>query len=221
MRRRRDLVAGITLCLVGVLGLAVLGGARWSMGGAGMMGMGGMMDRGGMKSMMQGMMGGQLPTGIDPEDLPDPGSPGARLLVRYCAQCHDLPSPGLHTANEWPVVIARMDRRMRMMGGGMMMGVGSPSRKESGKILAYLQRHALKPADPARQEGLDTPEGRAFREVCSGCHVLPDPGQHTAAEWPEVVVRMKRNMAAMGKEAPDEDVLLGIVGYLKEHAGRP
>lgn len=47
--------------------------------------------------MMQDMMSGRLPPGIEPEDLPETDSTGAKLIVRYCTQCHNLPSPSMHT----------------------------------------------------------------------------------------------------------------------------
>jgi len=35
------------------------------------------------------------PAGIRAESLPDPASPGARVLVQYCTLCHALPSPAV------------------------------------------------------------------------------------------------------------------------------
>ena len=90
--------------------------------------------------MMQRMMGDQLPPGIDAADLPDPQSQGARLMARYCTQCHDLPPPVLHTSSEWPKVFARMDRRMKMM--SRMGSILRPTNQERSVILNYLRRHA-------------------------------------------------------------------------------
>ena len=63
--------------------------------------------------MGRGMMGtpaqGQYPPAITPDQLPSPASAGARLMQKFCVQCHGLPSPGLHTAGEWPAVVGRMD----------------------------------------------------------------------------------------------------------------
>lgn len=221
MRNGRSLVAGVLLLFVGIAGLTALSGPRQSMGG--MMGGGMMMDREGMKAMMKEMMSAQLPPGIAPEDLPDPQSPGARLLTQYCAQCHDLPGPGMHTAREWPPVVERMNRRMRMMSGRGMMGgmmgrMAAPSDKELHEIVDYLQRHAQAPMDRSRYPDLDTEAGIAFQETCSRCHALPDPKQHTAGEWPLVVSRMKRNMTAMGKTVPEKDVIEQVVDFLRRHA---
>lgn len=189
--------------------------------GGGMMGgmMGG--DGRGMRDMMRGMMGGMLPPGIAPSELPEPQSAGARLLDRYCTQCHDLPGPGLHTGAEWPAVVARMNTRMQMMGGGMMegsmMNIAAPTRGELKTLLVYLQQHAQRPIDRSALPDLDSPAGRTFAATCAQCHALPDPGQHSAAEWPAVVGRMKGHMAAMGKPVPGEAQSGVIVGFLQRH----
>jgi hypothetical protein len=105
----------------------------------GMGGMG-MMDQRAMKKMVQRMMEDQLPPGLDETDLPEPNSQGAQLLARYCVQCHDLPPPVLHTASEWPKVLVRMERRMKMM--ARMGSILNPTDQEQAAILDYLQRHA-------------------------------------------------------------------------------
>ena len=114
-----------------------------------MMGTDGMMGRSGMKRMMQDMMGNMLPLGIDPASLPQPHSEGARLMQHYCTQCHGLPGPGLHTAAEWPAVMARMAARARIMSDQDMMGIQAPSAKEQATLLAYLQKHAQIPLNKA------------------------------------------------------------------------
>lgn len=180
----------------------------------------------GMREMMQRMMGDVLPPGIDPGLLPAPTSKGARLLGRYCMQCHNLPGPGMHTAPEWPAVVARMNQRMQMMSGhgmmGMMMGqVEAPSASELRSILDYLQAHAQRPIVPNRYPELATASGRAFQTTCARCHALPDPQQHTAEEWPAVVARMQQNMLTMGKTVPDEKALGEIIGFLQRNARQP
>lgn len=177
----------------------------------------------GMRDMMQRMMGDILPPGIDSALLPAPDCKGARLLGHYCAQCHNLPGPGMHTAPEWPAVVARMNHRMQMMSGpgmmGMMMRVEAPSAGELREIVSYLQAHAQRPIDPARYPELATPTGgRSFQTTCARCHALPDPQQHTAEERSGVVARMTQNMAAMGKTTPDEEALGEIVGFLQRGA---
>ena len=124
----------------------VLGGVGLFLAGAllsrtmpmmGMMGLGGGMGQGmmgqrQMKDMMQGMMSGILPPGIEPHNLPESESQGARVLSTYCSECHNLPSPRMHTAEDWPRVASRMLIRERMMAGmrGMMMQVTAPTSQE-------------------------------------------------------------------------------------------
>jgi cytochrome c2 len=209
----RTLTAGFTLVVVGH-------GLIWAQG---MMGRGDhMMGGRHMREMMQRMMGDMLPPPMDPAFLPDPNSEGARLLQQYCAQCHNLPGPGLHTAAEWPAVVNRMNRRMRMMGRhGMMMmeRVESPSRQENVVILDYLQAHAQQPLTARLSPALESKAGQAFRASCAQCHALPDPGQHSSWEWPAVVERMKGYITAMGKVVPNESELTAITGFLQRHAG--
>ncbi len=134
MKSNMRLIIGLILFLTGVGGLWAVRSVPMSMGGMGMM------DQGGMKEMMKRMMGDQLPPGIDAADLPDPKSSGARLLARYCIQCHDLPPPALHASNEWPQVLARMEQRMEKM--SRMGSMLSPTGQERLVILNYLKRHA-------------------------------------------------------------------------------
>lgn len=147
---RSRLFRTIVLVLSGA-GLFVVGSlVSCMMPMMGMMGMDdkndrGIMDQGHMKEMMQQMMGGMLPPGIEPQDLPEPESQGAKLLSTYCAQCHNLPSPRMHTAEDWSRVVGRMLMRERMMARmrGMMMQVNAPSSPEEEALLQYLAKHAM------------------------------------------------------------------------------
>ena len=174
-----------------------------------------------------------LPPTFDAAQLPRPRSAGARLLVRYCVQCHNLPNPAMHDARRWPSVLERMVLRMRGKGNlgvlmkEMMAGVEAPTEAEHRVLLAYLRRHAQKAIDPKAVTDLYAPEGEAFRLACSQCHVLPDPGRYTAAEWPKVVARMQENMQWMNrvvgtKPVPGEPQLRleDINAFLARHARR-
>lgn len=223
MRRNRTLIIGMALLLAGATGLMSLYSPPMSM--AGMMGGGMMMGRdgmNGMKGMMKEMMGAQLPPGIDPRDLPEATSNGARLLGQYCTQCHEMPGPGMHTAEEWPRVVDRMNQRMQMMSGRNMMrmmhDIKAPSDNELQILVAYLQKHAQQAIDKTQYTDLNSPAGKTFMATCSQCHALPDPKQHTVDEWPAVVERMTRNMDAMEKAVPDQEILEAIVAYLQKHA---
>jgi hypothetical protein len=140
-----------------------------------------------------------LPPAMEPAQLPDPTSPGARLTARYCVQCHYLPSPHMHTPARWKPVVERMVWRMRGEGnlGGIMKDlmaqVRAPSDDETAALTRYLQRHGQREIDAAHP-ALATPAGQMFSIACSQCHALPDPSRHTAREWPEVVNRMEGHM---------------------------
>ena len=153
-----------------------------------------------------------LPPALEANELPQPASRGASLVVRYCVQCHNLPNPAMHAAARWPSVLARMVFRMEGRGNmgtlmaDMMAGVKAPDRDERRALLAYLQKNAQRPLDAARYPEVDAPSGEAFRLACSQCHVLPDPRRHSAAEWPAVVARMERNMQWMNRVVGSKSV---------------
>ncbi len=226
MRKNRLLIIAVILIVLGLIGFVTTAwfgnyqarGRMSQMPGMMMNGMmgGGMMNRGQMKDMMQRMMPGMLPPGIKPENLPEPDGRGAKLLTHYCTQCHDLPSPRMHTAEEWPSITGRMFTRMSMMSG--MMDIENPSSEEQLLIVAYLKDHSLKSVAP---DMLPFPESKGailFKETCTQCHALPDPTLHTAQDWGAVVERMRGNMQAMGKRVITDQEKTEIGAYLSNHA---
>jgi cytochrome c5 len=159
-----------------------------------------------------------LPPTFEAAQLPEKESRGARLVVRYCVQCHNLPNPAMHHAAKWPSIFERMVVRMRGKGNmgelmqEMMAGVEAPTEDEARLLLAYLRRNGQKPLDPKKYPEVNLPEGQSFKLACEQCHVLPDPLRHTAAEWPSVVARMEKNMEWMNRvvgnqHPPDEPQL--------------
>jgi hypothetical protein len=146
-----------------------------------------------------------LPPTFEARQLPEPGSQGARLALRYCVQCHNLPNPAMHHAEKWPPIVDRMVVRMEGRGNmgklmaEMMAGVKSPAPEETQTLIAYLQKYAQTPLDEKRYPEVLQRSGQAFRLACNQCHVLPDPKRHTAAEWPSVVARMQKNMEWMNQ----------------------
>lgn len=141
-----------------------------------------------------------LPPSVEPAQLPEPQSAGARLAARYCVQCHYLPNPQMHTASRWQPIIERMVWRMRGNGNmgplmkDMMANVRAPSDTEAAELSAYLEKHAQTAIDPDHP-ALRTTAGQIYSIACSQCHALPDPQRHTAMEWPQVVRRMQNHMA--------------------------
>jgi hypothetical protein len=173
-----------------------------------------------------------LPPTFEARQLPEPGSEGARLTLRYCVQCHNLANPAMHDEKRWPGVVQRMVLRMEGRGNlgslmsEMMAGVRAPSAEETKTLVAYLLRHAQKPID-AQRYPVNRREGEAFRLACNQCHVLPDPQRHTPAEWRAVVSRMQENMEWMNrvvssKPLPGEPQLRveEILAFLEKYARR-
>jgi hypothetical protein len=146
-----------------------------------------------------------LPPTFDANRLPQKKSRGARLVLRYCVQCHNLPNPAMHHAAKWPAILDRMVVRMQGKGNmgdlmhDMMDGVSAPSDDESRALLAYLRRNAQKPLDPEKYSDLNEPRSQSFKLACQQCHVLPDPERYTAGQWPAVVARMEKNMEWMNR----------------------
>ncbi len=149
-----------------------------------------------------------LPPGIPADSLPDHASVGAQTLVKYCVQCHALPSPKMHSTVDWPAVLRRMWTRIDMMQGAL--GVQTPSVPERIQLANYLTSHALPvaaslPAGPYRD---------LFVQMCSRCHATPDPRAHTQADWPAVVNIMEQNMVRMKVSVPSREQSQQIVLYL-------
>ena len=175
-----------------------------------------------------------LPPTFERRQLPDPRSRGAGLVLRYCVQCHNLPNPAMHDAKRWPSVVERMVVRMQGKGNlgalmtEMMANVEAPNPAEQSVLLDYLTRHAQKPLDEANVPEVLRPSGESFRLACSQCHTLPDPKRYTAAQWPAVVERMRKNMEWMNRivgSRPDPTEpqlrIQDINSFLARHARRP
>ena len=88
------------------------------------------------------MWGGPGPGGQSAARLPDADSRGAKLVSRYCTQCHAQPSPQLHTASEWKAVTSRMKLNMRNLRKSNWRGVKIPTDAEMQSIVEYMQKFA-------------------------------------------------------------------------------
>jgi len=174
-----------------------------------------------------------LPPTFRPAELPEPGSEGARLTLRYCMQCHNLANPAMHHAAKWPAIVDRMVVRMEGRGNmgalmsEMMAGVKAPLEDETRAIVSYLQKYAQTPLDAQRYPEVNRRSGEAFRLACNQCHVLPDPKRHTADEWPKVVARMQENMEWMNRVVGSQPVpgepqlrIEEINAFLRKYARR-
>lgn len=80
----------------------------------------------------------------------------------------------MHTAEEWPSVVDRMNRRMRMM-----HDIKVPTDNEPRTLAAYLQRHAQKPMDKTKYTDLDYTRRQVLRSHVFAVSCLADPKQHS------------------------------------------
>lgn len=155
------------------------------------------------------------PPGVTAADLPEPNSSGAQLVAKHCSQCHDLPHPAMHSATDWPAVARRM--WLRVEGLNPTLNVPVPSVSERFLMLNYLTANALKVS------GANLPAGtgrEAFQLVCSRCHALPDPRNHSAQDWPTVFARMETNMTRMKVPPLQGTQTTDILLYLQRASAR-
>lgn len=157
-----------------------------------------------------------MPPGLAPDQLPDAGGPGAVLMQGYCTQCHALPGPGRHSAEEWPQVLDRMLVLMDVADrfGGLLGNVKTPASEERDQLRDYLVLHALKTMS-------ETPQGTgasAFQNHCSACHALPDPAQYKNADWPGQIKRMQHHMVVMKYPPPSAYTMMQIQHYLQKNS---
>lgn len=193
------------------------------------------LDRAQRWRMISSIWVGLPPAGYTRDSLPDPRSHGAALLQVYCVQCHWMPSPQMHSAEEWPLLVRRMLLRARTvrgrMGGPLTAEILSSERLVEGmsiaryptddqvdSLVAYLTSHALPVVEPG--ELPEGPEAALFVGWCSICHETPSPRAHTAAGWEPVVGRMIRNMSVMGVEPPTGEETRSILAFLRRGAAR-
>ena len=91
-------------------------------------------------SMMWGGKG--KPEIGDIAELPEAKFQGAKLVNRYCTQCHALPNPKLHSEEGWLVTIERMNARMQWMSQNGSEIV-APGKNELEALTAYIIKHSI------------------------------------------------------------------------------
>jgi Dihaem cytochrome c len=69
---------------------------------------------------------------------PELNSPAGRLFARTCSQCHALPDPRQHPAEQWPSVVARMQQHMEER------NIALPGRQALDEIDTFLEQHTNK-----------------------------------------------------------------------------
>ncbi len=157
---------------------------------------------------------GFFPQGFTPENLPEPESRGAKALGLYCVQCHELPIPSMHTAQEWEAILARMRGHMDDRSGGLIVRLLRPSEQEEGALAEYLSSHALRGIDLASLPEGTSVAGSTYATHCATCHAIPDPQQHTGTEWARVLLRMRSYMETAGRALPSEAEMAALREYL-------
>jgi hypothetical protein len=83
---------------------------------------------------------------IDPKKYPEINQPKAQSFRLACQQCHALPDPQRYTAQQWPAVVARMEKNMQWMNrvAGNRTDPTEPQLRVE-EIIGFLARHARKP----------------------------------------------------------------------------
>lgn len=150
---------------------------------------------------------GLPPTNISRSGLPEADGTGAGLLEVYCTQCHWLPTPQMHSSEEWDILLRRMLLRARLLDArlegehvpenltvtGRYRLVPTPEHLDS--LRAYLKRNALPVVDPESLPETETAD--LYVDRCAACHQTPSPDAHVASEWGRVVERMQTNAKLM------------------------
>ena len=82
-------------------------------------------------------------TPLDTRRYPEVNRPSGEAFRLACNQCHVLPDPKRHTADEWPKVVARMQENMEWMNRvvGSQPVPGEPQLRIE-EINAFLRRYA-------------------------------------------------------------------------------
>jgi hypothetical protein len=82
---------------------------------------------------------------IDPARYPDLELPSGLSFKLACGQCHVLPDPARYSAQEWPEIVARMERNMEWM-NRVVANDSDPRAPELrvDEIVAFLQKHAAR-----------------------------------------------------------------------------
>ena len=75
---------------------------------------------------------------MDAKHAAELNTPAGLSFRATCTQCHALPDPKQHTAKEWPLVVARMQKNIITMG---KTPLDETATKE---IVEFLRRYAKK-----------------------------------------------------------------------------
>ena len=153
-----------------------------------------------------------IPFGLTANQLPDPQSKGAALLASYCGQCHNLPSPKMHSTGDWPMRFEKMMDHAILM-AGTSPDVKTPVDKEKKELVSYLEKNGFREL-PANSPLRGEPEVFNVMWFCSVCHAVPDPDQFPAKEWGKIVDRMNSYRKKQGREEMSNSDRKAVINFL-------
>ena len=173
-----------------------------------------------LRGLLAELMRAWVPPRKEPAVLPNADSRGAKLMGRYCAQCHGLPDPGAYSADEWPRVMERMSLRMQTLGSRRchVLQLAVPTDQEKSELLAYLRQSAFESLNAGPKVPLTGEGAMAYLNFCSQCHDPPHPRQHLASEWLKVVNRMQDYAYFIGRRTITDKENAAILEFLKSQA---
>ncbi|MDO8262860.1 MAG: hypothetical protein Q7T21_06510 [Gallionella sp.] len=153
-----------------------------------------------------------LPFGLSANQLPDPQTKGAALFASYCSQCHNLPSPRMHSTGDWPMRFEKMmDHALLMAGTSPAFKI--PADKEKTEIVSYLEKNGFREL-PANSPLRGEPQVFNIIWFCSVCHAVPDPDQFPAKEWGKIVDRMNSYRKKQGRDEMNNTDRKAVMNFL-------
>lgn len=165
---------------------------------------------------------------LQPHELPRPDSPGAKLVAKYCSQCHSIPSPLIHQGNEWDRALDRMFWRIDSLNARNQESwwpwastrnrVLVPAPDERELLTQYIKKNSIRPARKIPESGSAAAE--AFKYTCTLCHALPDPALHSAAEWSTSIDKMQKHLEGTIYGPMEKDEKDFLLAYLKRNGRR-
>lgn len=93
----------------------------------------------------------------------------------------------------------------QMMNGGMGMSNRADDQKQSSSSQGSANTSASHHNGYAETQ-----------RFCTGCHQAPNPSQHTAKEWPQVIERMQGYMQKQRRRLPNSSEIKLVLEYLDD-----
>ena len=83
-----------------------------------------------------------IPGGLAADHLPDSQSRGAKLYASHCSKCHNLPSPRMHSARDWPARFEKMMDHVKVISAAAP-DIKMPAESEKSEMASYLQKNGF------------------------------------------------------------------------------